>query len=92
MSLPDHHTRESRTDARSHHCYAVQTHDGFDGVVRIATLLRQRAYQVKKLTAEVEGCADRTTLTCTVAVTPEEAILFVRRLLRVPSVISVERR
>ncbi|WP_028932691.1 hypothetical protein [Pseudonocardia spinosispora] len=70
----------------------MQTHDGFDGVVRIATLLRQRAYQVKNLTADVRDGLDRTTLTCVLAVTSDEAALFERRLLRVPSVISVERR
>lgn len=91
MSLSDHHTRDSRTGPRTHHSYAVQTQDGFDGVVRIATLLRQRAYQVKGLTAEVEDTSERTTVTCTIAVTPDEAALFERRLLRVPSVISVER-
>lgn len=92
MSLSDHHAREPRSGTRVHHSYAVHTADGFDGVARITSLLRQRAYRVRDLAADIRDDHERTTLTCTVAVTAEEAALFEQRLLRVPSVITVERR
>lgn len=89
MSLAHHQVREVPGSVRHPFRCRVLVADGFDGVVRIASLLRQRGYIVLDFATEL--CADTasTVLTCTLAVSDDEAGLWVRRLERLPTVVSV---
>lgn len=69
---------------------SVTTHvtGGLDGLLRVATLLRGRRYQVRDLSIEVREGAATSRLSCTVIVTTREADLLVRQLGRLPAVVS----
>jgi hypothetical protein len=89
MSLAHHQVRAVPNATRRPFRCRVQLAEGFDGVVRIASMLRQRGYIVREFATELGDNDASTALTCTLAVTTEEAQLWVRRLERLPTVLSV---
>lgn len=90
MTLAHHATRAAPGGVRSHRRYAVLITDGIDGVLRVATVLRQRGYLVRDFAADVREGVVLSAVTCTVFATAEEADLCVQRLLRIPVVVSVD--
>jgi acetolactate synthase small subunit len=71
--------------------HTVLLTDGLTGINRVVGLLRQRRYDVRSLTADLE-CAEGdglATLTIVVAgMTERDAALMAERLLRLPSVLA----
>ena len=65
---------------------------GLDGAVRVAMMLRGRSYRVRDLTIDVREEAVVSEVSVTVVVTATEADLLLRRLRRLPAVISAENR
>lgn len=64
----------------------VRVADGFDGAVRVATMLRGRRYEVRDFAATVhDGLGE---VRVTVAATAAEAELLRRRLERFPAVVT----
>ena len=64
---------------------------GLDGAVRVAMMLRGRNYQVRDLDIDVrEGALSE--IRATVVVTVAEAELLLRRLRRMPAVVSAANR
>lgn len=72
------------------HRIVVRVSGGFDGALRVATVLRSRAYRVRHLSAEVptEGAESR--VGCTVALTSAAVPLLLERLRRLPAVLSAD--
>jgi hypothetical protein len=88
MSLARHQVREVPGSARRPFRCRVLLTEGFDGVVRVASLLRQRGCVVLDFATELTVDDAGTALTCTLAVTDEEARLWLLRLERLPTVLS----
>jgi len=90
VTLAYHAARDISGGVRSHRRYSVLTTDGIDGVMRVATVLRQRGYRLREFAADMREGLVLSTVTCTVSATAEEADLCVQRLLRVPTVVAVD--
>ena len=65
---------------------------GLDGAVRVALMLRGRNYQVRDLAIDVREGVVFSEVRATVAVTAAEAELLLKRLRRLPAVVSAENR
>jgi hypothetical protein len=65
---------------------------GLDGAVRVAMMLRGRNYQVRDLAIDVREGVLFSEVRATVAVTAAEAELLLKRLRRLPVVVSAENR
>lgn len=65
---------------------------GLDGAVRVAMMLRGRNYRVRDLTIDVREEVVVSEVSVTVVVTATEAELLLKRLRRLPAVISAENR
>ena len=65
---------------------------GLDGAVRVAMMLRGRNYQVRDLAIDVREGVVFSEVRATVAVTAAEAELLLKRLRRLPAVVSAENR
>lgn len=76
---------------RTHRRHTIVTSDGFDGVTRVAAVLRECGYRVRDFSADVHEGVVHTPLTCTVSLTADESEQFVDRLCQEPSVVSVDR-
>lgn len=63
---------------------------GMDGVLRIGSALQTCGYQVTEFTADVREGVLYSSVTCTVALSGEEATTFAERLRELPTVVSVE--
>jgi hypothetical protein len=65
---------------------------GLDGAVRVAMMLRGRNYRVRDLTIDVREEVVVSEVSVTVVVTTTEAELLLKRLRRLPAVISAEKK
>src|SRR5215469_9891913 len=65
---------------------------GLDGAVRVAMMLRGRNYQVRELAIDVRGGIVFSEVRVTVVATAAEAELLLKRLRRLPVVVSAENR
>jgi hypothetical protein len=83
-------TTAAAPELRTHRRHQVLTSGGLDGVLRVVTLLRGRGYRVRDLSVDVGEGVVCSTVRCTVSLTDDEASLLVNRLLRLPSVESVD--
>ena len=63
---------------------------GLDGAVRVAMMLRGRNYRVRDLTVDVREEVVVSEVSVTVVVTATEAELLLKRLRRLPAVVSAE--
>jgi len=63
---------------------------GLDGVLRVVTMLRGRAYRVRDLSADVGEGVVETRVRCTVVLTAAGTSLLLERLRRMPVVVSAE--
>ncbi|GEL24310.1 hypothetical protein PSU4_32640 [Pseudonocardia sulfidoxydans NBRC 16205] len=74
----------------SHRRVTAYVAGGLDGVLRVVTMLRGRRYKVRDLSVEVCDGVVESVVSCTVALTADEAALLVERLRRMPAVVSAE--
>ena len=65
---------------------------GLDGAVRVAMMLRGRNYRVRDLTIDVREEVVVSEVSVTVVVTATEAELLLKRLRRLPAVVSAEKK
>ena len=72
--------------------FITQVTGGLDGAVRVAMMLRGRNYQVRDLAIDVREGVVFSEVRATVAVTAAEAELLLKRLRRLPAVVSAENR
>jgi hypothetical protein len=72
--------------------YKFVTHvtGGLDGAVRVAMMLRGRNYRVRDLAIDVREAVVVSEVRATVFVTAAEAELLLKRLRRLPAVVSAE--
>ncbi|MBO0849522.1 MAG: hypothetical protein J2P20_08675 [Pseudonocardia sp.] len=92
VHLPDAVTTAGR-DAReypTHRAVVVYVTGGLDGVLRVMTLLRERAYRVRDVDVDVHEGVLESRVGATAYLTSEEADLLLARLRRMPVVVSAE--
>ena len=93
MTVLDHSPRHAtdwqpRLDRR----HEIVTTGGMEGVLRIGAALSTCGYQIHEFVADVQDGAPYGSVTCTVALTAAEGMLFAERLREVPTVIAVDLR
>jgi hypothetical protein len=87
-----HTSQDARTsDPAPLRLVTVEVDGGLDGVLRVATLLRGRAYDVRHLSVAIDpGSADGSRVRCAVALPEGAGYTLLERLRRLPSVLSAE--
>ena len=80
-------------DAPEETFHAIDAHldEGFDGAVRVLTMLRTRRYDVRDVTVAVADGGAGCTVRCTVVLTAARADVLLERLRRMPAVTSAAR-
>ncbi len=71
-----------------HRRFVACVSGGLDGAIRVAMMLRGRNYRVRDLTFNVRDGAALSEIRATVFLTPAEAELLVKRLQRIPAVVT----
>jgi hypothetical protein len=85
----DAQTKHHQPELPADHTLITRVTGGLDGAVRVAMMLRGRSYRVRDLTIDVrEEVVSEVSVT--VVVTATEAELLLKRLRRLPAVISAE--
>jgi hypothetical protein len=92
MTVLDHSPRSAAWQPRLHRRHEIVTTGGMEGVLRIGAALTTCGYQVHEFIADVQDGVPYGSVTCTVALTATEAMLFAERLREVPTVIAVDPR
>jgi hypothetical protein len=93
MTVLDHSPRSAAAwQPRLHRRHEIVTTGGMEGVLRIGAALTTCGYQVHEFVADVQDGVPYGSVTCTVALTATEAMLFAERLREVPTVIAVDPR
>ena len=72
------------------HKFITHVTGGLDGAVRVAMMLRGRNYQVRDLAIDVGEGAVFSEVRATVVATAAESELLLKRLRRLPAVVSAE--
>ena len=100
MTVLDPHIRRQGTyppqtsqwQPRLHRRHEIVTVGGMEGVLRVGAALTTCGYQVREFVVDVQDGVPYGSVTCTVALTNAEAVLFTERLREVPTVIAVDQR
>lgn len=82
--------RHLRPEPSLHRRFVASISGGLDGAVRVAMMLRGRNYQVRDLTVDIHEGVELSEIRATILLTAAEADLLVKRLQRMPAVVSVE--
>ena len=92
MTVIDHFPRRtgSNWQPRQHRRHEIVTTGGMAGVLRVGAALTTCGYQVHEFVADVQDGVPYSSVTCTVALRPDETALFAERLREVPAVIAVD--
>lgn len=85
---PDVSSRHDQPELALHRRFVARVTGGLDGAVRVAMLLRGRNYRVRDLTVDVRQEDVLSEIRVTVLLTGVEADLLVKRLQRIPAVVS----
>lgn len=88
----DASARQHQPEPSLHRGFVASIADGLDGAVRVAMMLRGRNYQVRDLTFDIREGALLSEIRATVLLTAAEADLLVKRLQRMPTVVSADHR
>jgi hypothetical protein len=86
----DASARQLRPEPSLHRGFVASISGGLDGAVRVAMMLRGRNYQVRDLTFDIHEGAVLSEIRATILLTAEESDLLIKRLHRMPTVVSVE--
>ena len=81
-------SRRHQSEPALHRGFAATVAGGLDGAVRVAIMLRGRNYQVRDFTFAVPEGTVLSEIRATVLLTASEADLLVKRLQRIPAVVS----
>jgi hypothetical protein len=94
MTVLDHHSPRRTTEwqPRLDRRHEIVTTGGMEGVLRVGAALTTCGYQVHEFVADVQDGVPYGSVTCTVALTTDEAVLFAEQLRVVPAVIAVDQR
>jgi hypothetical protein len=87
-ALAKQHQPEFPADCK----FVTRVTGGLDGAVRVAMMLRGRNYRVRDLAIDVREGVMVSEVRVTVVVTTAEAELLLKRLRRLPAVVSAEDR
>jgi hypothetical protein len=88
----DAQTRNHQPELAVDRTLITRVAGGLDGAVRVAMMLRGRNYRVRDLTIDVREEVVVSEVSVTVVVTATEAELLLKRLRRLPAVVSAEKK
>lgn len=90
MSITSSGLNRPDSAVRVHRSHQIVAADGLEGVLRVATALRDGGYRVRDFMAYVREGIVLSDVTCTVSLTAPESDQFLHDLGQVQGVVSVE--